>query len=86
MTKKITKNELLKAKKIAKNRIRFHCLPSVDDRPFLINKLFHEAIGQLLHEGYVEEKYFEIFPQQFNEKRIITEAMILEKMNELLLQ
>ncbi len=84
--KKITKNELKKALRIAKNRRELHCQPSTDDRPFMVNKLYHEAISELFHDGYVEKEYYDTFPQQFNEKRIITEKMILEKMNELLLQ
>jgi hypothetical protein len=84
--KKITKTELKKALKIAQNRRELHSLPSIDDRPFLINKLYHEAISQLLHEGYVEKGYYDTFPFQFNEKKIITERIIISIMNKLLIE
>ncbi|MDD3888289.1 MAG: hypothetical protein PHN19_06055 [Patescibacteria group bacterium] len=84
--KKITKNELKKALRIAKNRRELHCQPSTDDRPFMVDKLYHEAIEKLIHEGYVEEGYYNTYPFQYNASKIITEVMILEKMNELLLQ
>ncbi len=84
--KKVTKTELKKALKIAQNRKKFHCQPEMDDRPWIINKLYHETIGRLLHEGYVEKEYYDTFPQQFNEKRIITEKMILLIINKLLIE